>query len=171
MTKLPSGARLRAELAEELLREGYDSSSEQLRKYESDRYFSIEKMDNRYRIYDDNVVDKIKEVFAMKMIGLSLKRIKEFLDLKEQIINCPLVIKEHEKRVSEGTYVDLVLSLGVVKEGHKDEYNKLLNNVTQYLAICDEIDERIKKVIRILDRQGKKNIENRAMVAVISQGK
>ena len=171
MTKLPEGARLRAELAEELLREGYDSSSEQLRKYESDGYFNIEKLDNRYRIYDDNVVDKIKQVFAMKMIGLSLKRIKEFLDLREQIINCPLVMKGHEQQISKGIYADLVLRIGAVKEEHKADHRQLLNNVTQYLAICDEIDERIKKVTRILDRESRKNVENKAMVAAISQGK
>ena len=171
MTKLPAGARLRAELAEELQREGYDGSSEQLRKYESDGFFSIEKLENRYRIYDDNVVDKIKQVFAMKMIGLSLKRIKEFLDLKEQIISSPVVIKGHEQQISKGVYADLVLHIRSVAGDQKAEHSQLLNNITRYLAICDEIDERIKKVTRILERESRQNIDNKAMVAVISQDK
>ena len=98
MNRVPVDGRLRTELAEELQRQGFDISSEQLRKYEDYGLFSPDKLENRYRVYGREVIDTIKQVLTMKMIGLSLKRIKDFIDLRKQIIDSPLVVKGHEKQ-------------------------------------------------------------------------
>ena len=171
MNKVPVDGRLRTELAEELQRQGFDISSEQLRKYEDYGLFSPDKLENRYRVYDREVIDTIKQVLTMKMIGLSLKRIKDFIDLRKQIIDSPLVVKGHEKQIAKGSYADLVLHLGAVKEDRKADHKQLLDNVARYLAICDEIDDRIKKVNKILERESNRNFDNTQMVASISQGK
>ncbi|MDD5129715.1 MAG: MerR family transcriptional regulator [Candidatus Omnitrophica bacterium] len=171
MDKSPVDGLLRTELAEELQRQGFDISSEQLRKYEDYGLFSPEKMENRYRVYGREVVDTIKQVLTMKMIGMSLKRIKDFLNLRKQIIDSPIVLKGHEIPTGKVSYADLVLRLGVVKEDHKADHQQLLDNVTRYLDICNEIDDRIDKADKILEIESRKNFENIQMVTLISQNK
>ncbi len=171
MIGVPSDARLRTELAEELQRQGFDISSEQLRKYEDYGLFSPEKLENKYRVYNREVIDTIKEVLTMKMVGMSLRRIKDFLDLRKQIIDSPLVVKGHEIPTGKGSYADLVLRLGVVPEDRKDDHKQLLDNVDRYLAICNEIADRMDKVDHILEREGKKIFENTQMVRLICRNK
>jgi len=171
MDRVPVDGRLRTELAEELQRQGFDISSEQLRKYEDYGLFSPEKLDNKYRVYNREVVDIIKEVLTMKMIGMSLKWIKDFLDLRKQIMDSPLVVKGHEIPTAKESYANLILRLGVVTEDRKAEQKQLLDNVSRYLDICNEIDDRIEKADKILERESRKNFENIQMVTSISQGK
>lgn len=170
MNKLPVDGHLRTELAEELQRDGYDISSEQLRKYEAYGLFSPEKLENKYRVYNTEVVGRIRRVLTMKMIGLSLKRIKEFLDLKDQIMYSPLIKREPDKTVGS-IFAPQVLHLDVITEDRKDEYNQFLKNITKYLSICEEIDDRLNKATKLLDIEQKENKRDKEMALKVSQVK
>ncbi len=172
MSKLPREGYLRSEVVELLQREGYDVSFEQLRKYETYGLFSPTKSENKYRIYTEEIVDSIRRVFWLKIIGISLRRIKEFIDTEDQILNSRLLNKREassEHGPGGKKYIKELPPLDVIKGKSGVEYSRFFRNAEKYTAMCNEIEERIRKVSKILEIAGNDNARRKMMAQKLSQ--
>lgn len=83
---VPDDGVLISEFVETLRRIGYDVSAQQLRKYEDYGLFKPQKTSGKYRLYDRGVIHTITLVYQLKLVGFSLKKIKEFLALKSSVL-------------------------------------------------------------------------------------
>lgn len=77
---------LKSEAIAKLRREGYDVSFEQLRKYEAPGLVCpYKRPSSKYRIYNSEILEKIRWICRLRLIGFSLSRIKEFFDLQKEV--------------------------------------------------------------------------------------
>jgi DNA-binding transcriptional MerR regulator len=167
MTRMPREGYLRSEVTEVLSREGYDISAEQLRKYEAYGLFSPVKMDNKYRLYTQDVLERIRRVCWLKIIGLPLRRIKEFLELEDQLLESSLLIKKEigiNRDTGEKQYIKELPPLEVIKESRGVEYRRFFNDAQKYISMCDEINERLGKTANILGQAGEDNLQRKDTV-------
>lgn len=87
-------------------------NSETIRYYEKIKLMPRPKRkESRYRIYSDNDLRRLKFIIRAKELGLTLKEIKELLDLKiENTATCGDVkhIAEHKIKNIEEKIIDLI---------------------------------------------------------------
>jgi DNA-binding transcriptional MerR regulator len=144
----------RAEVAAMLNDIGYDISFEQLRKYEQYGLFEAPKADNNYRIYPMETIREIHRVCSLKLCGLSLKKIKEFLEIEKKILQSPLLCKMEvgvDQESGEKIYIKILPPPDT--EGEPDaKYDELCVLVDRYRNVCRFVRDRIPKAKRILEQ-------------------
>jgi DNA-binding transcriptional MerR regulator len=150
----PRDGYIRSEVEEMLDKEGFDASFEQLRKYEFYGLFEAQKAENKYRIYTTEVIEKIRRVFSLKLCGLSLRRIKDFLDMEKEILTNPL-LNTMEAGIDSATGKKVLRKIlpprDTVSEKKLIEYDRYSQLINRYLMVCEEIKERAPKVQKILE--------------------
>ena len=72
-----------SEVVTELTRKGYETSSSQIRKLERLGIISLDREGKNRRVIGPSSMEKLEIVFALRSIGVSLKAIKDLLDLRD----------------------------------------------------------------------------------------
>lgn len=97
---------LKSAVIDKLQYEGYNISFEQLRKYEVfGLVYPYRKPGNKYRVYNSETLEKIRWIYRLRLIGFSLPRIKEFLELKKDQIEYRLMCSEIKEKVEKVMHI------------------------------------------------------------------
>ena len=146
--KLPSEGFLKNEVIDKLRREGLYSTSGQLIKYEPNLMQPGKDGTNSYRIYTPEDVDRIREILRLRLIGLSLRKIKEYLDLKEYIFKNPMLNRLEVGKDPDTGELTYIKVMPPPSGKHDIEYGRFYEKVKQYRSLCAEIMEKSERVLK-----------------------
>ncbi len=95
---------------------------------------------DKQEIFTDETINKVKELFMSRIKGIDFKS-----DLKYEFISNKDLIEKHNSELSVGNHVQIIEEIETVsKEDLIKSFNKILEN-------SEQINERIKKAIKLLD--------------------
>lgn len=161
---LPDAGLLISEVVEYLRNLGFDTTAQQLRKYEIAGLYKAVQRDNKYRVYTSSVCDRVLTIYELKLIGFSPRKIRTFFDLEKKILNSPLFISrqiEDKKTKDVGWARELSPDVDV----NDTRYQRLLMDIRQFNSMCDDIQNKVDKLRHTLDgtkirfEQQKRHIE------------
>ena len=160
-SEIPEGIGLLiSEVVENLQRQGYSITAQQIRQYEDrDLLFKSIRTKGNYREYTSLIVDSITFIRRLEIIGYSKKRIKDFFALVKAIKESPNIERGQswDEEIQEFVFT-AKLSVEVTKGSTQHLKHQML--IDRHTDICNDIKERFESIKRIMEI-GSKDIEAR----------
>ncbi|MFA5090868.1 MAG: MerR family transcriptional regulator [Candidatus Omnitrophota bacterium] len=142
-----------SEVVDDLRREGFKVTTQQIRKYESQKLINPVTKDSSsgYRLFGEKDVDRLRLLLALRLFGFSIKNISRFFKLLDMYPIGNLVSKmEMFKTVEPVAY--------------SKELDSILDFIDEFLAIANKMNSTLRRSMEQFEVIKKKYEEEKTTI-------
>lgn len=145
-----------SEVVEELSRQGFKVTTQQIRKYEFQKLINPVKKDpsSNYRLFEQKDIERLKWILSLRLLGFSISNIDKFIKLLDTFDVENLSPKMEMFKMMEGK--DYSKSLNIILD-FIDEFlsrsNKIHSTLSGFISELRELQDKYQKEKISIDQQ------------------